>query len=517
MTKRRKGRIWKAVKVGMLFVAAFLIVWTISAVVLARKVPNIAVDYVALLNEPGQDLSPDEKAWPEIRAANVDLLKLVEQFNAGADRDPESSGFVLDNETYRRFSLLTEQALTQGLPPWDNVLQYQAAPLEGEWHPDQETLVRFFTEAAPHTARLREAAARPGLGFPFSTTGLEKEDAVFFGTDGILAADPSVPYNDGSVMNITMPFYGTLRQSAKCLLAEGELALIAGDTERYLADVFANFELARHAKEGGVLIGYLVEISIYSMTFESILDALAAQPDSFQPEELAALEDRIKQITLKIDLTAERYYYDDITQRIFSDDGSGDGVLLRHGMQMMGSIGVDSSPMSMDPVGALVMGPVVAVVGPSRRQSSQLYHTFMDRMQSRLDAEVFAINASDSVINGMSLYDLSWYERVKTFPASLLTPAIENLILRLAEIRLERNTTLAAIGLLKYESANGAWPKSLDQLPSSALLSDSFDGKTLRFELSNGKATIWSVGKTGDGKDVTWIGPGPTGDLEPAE
>jgi hypothetical protein len=199
---------------------------------------------------------------------------------------------------------------------------------------------------------------------------------------------------------------------------------------------------------------------------------------------------------LRIDLATERYIFDDFVQRVYSDDGEGDGVLLVNlpVMDEYNPMEVVKNPSGVSDAVTFLFAPAATFTYPSRKEALHMYHTYMDRLQKRFDADVLSQISVDTVVDGVDVM----HEPERAFPVSLLVPALDRAGFAAAQTRLRRDATLLAVALERQRRASGAWPvESLEELVPAYMAQVPlcpFDGGPLRYELRQGRPWIWSVG-----------------------
>jgi hypothetical protein len=288
-----------------------------------------------------------------------------------------------------------------------------------------------------------------------------------------------------------------LHRCGQILAEDARRAIEVGESARFRADVEAIFELGRHSREGGLLIGYLVSMSIDTIGFETLFAALSENEKTFSDADLVAIAEHVaslKGTRANIDLLSERYYFDDIVQRIFTDDGNGDGSLVGGSFDVM-NMTQDNSVMRFLRI------PLVTVVGPSRLEVTTIYHAMMDQLQARFDAPTTDTGVQSYIFNGYDLANLSFIQQMRMFPIPLLMPSLDKAALGLARFRMNRDAVLAAVELIQAMRAWGTWPEAVD-----ATFKGRFDGEP--FAIIQDETTL-SITSTNEGgmKITLWSTP----------
>lgn len=140
---------------------------------------------------------------------------------------------------------------------------------------------------------------------------------------------------------------------------------------------------------------------------------------------------------------------------------------------------------------------------------------FLHRYQSMLDRARIAIARRDWSAFGLSDKDFpsarSFYDGQRFLLSDAFTPNLELTVRRVFEYEAQRDMTIAAIGIKRYQLRTGKLPSDLTALVPEYLPQlphDWMDGKPLRYHgNSDGTFTLYSVGVDGrdDGGDPTPI------------
>lgn len=249
--------------------------------------PTISRNFTAQLNAPILALPADERAWPR-------YLEALRAFGA----EP-------------------------------TVLSHDPVP-EKPGDPAWPTYAKWLQSKAHAFAILREAAARPHLGFVYRH---DLEPAL---VEIMEARRPGYQHQPGPevdnplVIGLLLPHLGEMRRMARWTRADARLAAREGDRERFLRDVDAMLGMGEQCLDSPHVISSLVGIAIFRLSIDSVQEQIA--PDSFLTDaDLVHLAHRFAGFAggrVRIDVRGERYSIEDILQRFYTDDGQGDGRFI---------------------------------------------------------------------------------------------------------------------------------------------------------------------------------------------
>jgi len=137
------------------------------------------------------------------------------------------------------------------------------------------------------------------------------------------------------LINVLLPQLNYVRVLANVLGADARLARREHDTGRSDRDIHAALNLAGQIRRNdGLVITGLVAIGVDSLALDMLDRALATDPRALSGEELIRLAHQLsgpQSAADFISLDAERMIFEDVIQRVYSDDGHGDGHITARG------------------------------------------------------------------------------------------------------------------------------------------------------------------------------------------
>ncbi len=360
-------------------------------------------------------------------------------------------------------------------------------------------------------ATLRRAASMPVLGREPNTSPDEAspEERAYYGTpdpteDAATEAAADTPTPD-MLLEVLLPQLAELRLAARLLAGEARVAEARGDLALASEDFLAMFGIARHAEESRTLIGQLVAAAIRTIACREIVAMLERESGEWPAtdlERLAAAVASVPETSLRIDMVTERLMFEDVVQRTYSDDGSGDGLFIPWAFAQftpLVDVTAGANDDGFEPI-ALAVGPL-AYLAPSRRETLEQYQRWLDALeldgarpwwdQRRSLAEIEREIMPDRSIGLFSGGNLL---------LALLLPAVSRANDNLAAQRFELDAAAIAIALARFRDVHSAWPDSLDQLVPELLADVPCDPETAlpyRYELRADGPLAWSVGPDG--------------------
>lgn len=429
--------------------------------VLIRK-PTIRTDYSREIAARLPDVPEPERGYPIYLSAITAELGLSEaQQNLLEDHDPDD-------------------------PAWRKSV--------GSVLSDHQPLLDF----------IRQAAAKPYAAAPIAID----LDPAFVLASGVT---PETTPNPGGptpapryaapagapplIVEILLPMLRKYRMFAKYLQSDAIIAITDDGGTRVVTDVLAMAGLARHSREDGVLISQLAGNAITSLATDTVLEAIHTNPHAFSDADLARIAEALRDLRdnhTAISFEIERWVYADLLQRLFTDDGTGDGVIAPTAAQaMFRKLGILDPSM---PTG--LAAAALAPIASTRAEMQAAFDAIMDNVQQAADTPLWQLE--DRRLDAQTMAQLeniqSWDD---TFPPDLsklylsaFIPALSK-SLTIGQFTAQRlDAALLTIAVHRHHLRTGQWPASLEAIPADLLPEPPIDRHT-------GKPLIYRVTATG--------------------
>ncbi len=448
--RRARPLAWRltreAARVAAAGTALLLVLYAILAIRFFTGSPVFSRDYLAELNQSALAVPSAERAWPLYRSALLSIGALPDDLDLSARPGSEAWAAAAD----------------------------------------------FVAAHAGALAKAREAAARPGLGFVVGY-GIAEEDSDLWPEQPV--AEPA-GLDDRGLMFVLLPQLHELRVMGRMLAVEAMAAADRGDAATSAADVEAMLGIAEHTAETPALIGDLVVMGQITVAARTMGAILGRRPDLLSEAQLRNLAHRFSSLRgggrLAVRFDSEVIFFQDFLQRLYTDDGQGDGRITATGLRAMRAM---TGSGDATPAGPLA--PAYCALQAGRRDMAAEYERLMAMVEaerakplwqqdlSLLDREVEAMNGS-------------LLQRARYLPILLLMPALDKASRKGELATMERDAALVAIALEQCRRRAGAYPAALDALVPDflpAVPPDRFDGRPLRYRLGEDRSPLlYSVG-----------------------
>ncbi len=196
----------------------------------------------------------------------------------------------------------------------------------------------------------------------------------------------------------------------------------------------------------------------------------------------------------------------DVVQRIYSDDGHGDGTITLaglRGMTRMNGMPVGSEEEIVSGKTASLLMPVAVAAMASRRELIEQAERFYAVAEQDIRRPYWEkIRTPSASLGLLGQWECSLREKVRLAPLCLLVPALDRASGNCDCAKAAHEAVLVVLVLEEYREKQGRYPESLGELVPRYLPTMPLDystGGPLRYKLKDGKPLLYGLGL--DGKD----------------
>lgn len=472
--RRQRGLVWQAWRRALqgagLLLAVGVVVYAVQAVRYHTAKPVITRHFAAEHNAAIARIPEEERAWPLYREAIL-WYRSMEAW------DPPQLSVCIDSED------------------------------KDEGDDERWIQACAYVQASPELlAMIRRAAARPHYAKPMMSHPDPELQVLFGHTESIETAH--VANDDVFIFGILIPELADLRGFSRMLAVDTVLAAEERDTARVMDNLRAMIGVAGHVRGYDLLITELLWMSVISLAMDTVQCVLIRDAGVLPDESLREIAHRISILddrTMHARVAGERRMFDDYMQRVYSDDGSGDGHLTAQGMHhldllTMGDWPTGAGPESGTPTNTLnsILGPVVMTTVAGRAAMVAEYGRLLSTFERETQKPYWMRDPAEFT----RLWDRMesvWYMSRYPF-IGLVVPAFGRVIINVDVLILRRDATLIAIALELYRRENGVYPADLQSLTPRflpAVPRDRFADAPLRYVLRDGVPVVYSVAGNG--------------------
>ena len=465
---------------GMVSVSGIVIAWMLFIV--GR--PDPSVNYLAELNAEVEQIPDSQKAWNIYRDVWAEY-----QFCEGL------GGHFQE--------LLVDDGISARL----------VQPEDAEW----ASAIKKLEDSTSLLESLRAGARAPHLGLVLQTNlndySLADRAALFpdlpaegpirggMGVAGV-AADVDVLMAE-SMMNMLLPHIQSFRKAARILIVDSRYANQQGDTERIVKNIESIMGLSQQAADSNLLICKLVGLSVERLGFELLDELLAKHSQPFTQNQLVRLQEAIQRVIQGFDfsLSGERILMLDMIQRVYTNNGQGDGRITKQGLAILDI----SRELLVERIGGgrfsywlankILTGPIALFSIATRRETTQQMEDWLLSTELKLKSPVYEKTFWDNL--GAEVRQAAIKHPILGF----LFPDSGGIHQNILKARASRTGASMALAVYQYRVRNGQWPASADALLDGFLESlplDPQSGKPLKYSRQGDGFVIYGVGLDGE-------------------
>lgn len=373
-------------------------------------------------------------------------------------------------------------------------------PFEAEWprvpqdSPSRPAALAYLERQQPVIELIHEAATLPHLGYVVS----HRIDPDMPGYDhpspGETWDDPKWNENPPAIY-ILLPYLGVLRNFSGILVFDSMIAREQGDAARLMRNLRTTISMGEHAREIPVLISDLLAIAILARACDEIFETLETAPSLLSDAQLIELAHMLSAFpkggSELVRIDSESRYFEDVLQRVYTDDGRGNGHITAAGLRFLNELTSDPLPSSVE----RSIGPLSAALIADRASTRREYDSLMARTVAAARTPPWTWTR----LPGSEIDDMSdafmWRDRYPTI--FLLMPALGRAASSSHRFSQTRDAALTAIALELFKRRHGDYPASLSELSPTFIPRvplDIFDGTPLKYQLRAGRPLLYSVG-----------------------
>ena len=420
--------------------------------------PRVAVDYVAQLAAPARAVPESDRAWPLWREA----ILACEVFDSGSYGAPD----------------VIEPSFGG---PTDPVKQ-----------------AAWLAAHADGLATARRAAAKPALGFVIGPGGTAAVDPMFHNVPPEAPGEPTV--------DVLLPHLNSLRAMAEILAVDLSRAADAGDGTRVEADAVAMHGLAAQLRRSDAfLVTQLVGLGVDVMAVDRLGAVVADRPAVLPEAALGRLAHTFAGPEVAadlLDLSGDRAMFADAVQRMYTDDGHGDGRMTWAGLKLLPWLCAVSGPQNGGHAGDEAFA--VPFVAASRATVTATYDRLIAESRANLARPRRLADWTGPAAAAAKAWTASPVDRVRFAALAPFAIAFAHEHNSAERYLGSRDGLLVGLALEASHRRHGTYPATLGDLVPEllpAVPADRITGGPVRYRVVNGKPVVYSVGadRTDDG------------------
>jgi hypothetical protein len=453
--RRNRPLIWHVYRTIVRAIVGLIVIYLAIAMYFYMGRPFPSVNYIALINRPTEQVPQGQHAWPLYRQAML------------------ASGVRPESDQEKKW--------------WDMLYVRDNAPQPQE-------LVNWLDSHRNVIDLIHQASEKPIMGFVVGSQGSAYDPEIFPHPAGVAWS-----VSNEALISVLLPHLNPLRSLADVIKDDAVLARNRGNTAQFLQDITTLQNMGRQL-HGDFLIGDLVAMGIRNQALNQIELTLVQAPNLLSDSTIQNLAHELAGPNSDADLISlhnERMFFYDLVQRIYTDDGHGNGRLTPAGIEFMKSLPVGKSrEPPIESLFSKLAGPMAMLIISRREDLQQTYDAVLDSAEASLHRP---LREADWLGYQRRLDQMraSLVESIHYALVLMIAPAMERPQVAAERYLGHRDGVLIALALEMYRRQHGEYPKSLDELTPMLLPRvpvDRITGEAVRYRIVDDKPLIYSVG-----------------------
>jgi hypothetical protein len=359
---------------------------------------------------------------------------------------------------------LTEK--TDGWPTVSDILRQWP----GDMNDDQKAAIKNFLAAGNETIDSLNTA----LQKPYCWTDYNAIGPLVTEVNSMLIANPQF-------MESRMQLLAQYRQITHTFVARINWRTYSGNIDGAISDTISLFNLAYHFEGHGLLVEQLVAVAIEGLAHREIAivlahtDIPAAQLKRLQ-DELTATFAKHEQL---IDITVEKATWYAVIQQGFTDDGKGNGKMLKAGVPYFVRDWKDA------------VWSFLTFSYPDRQQALAQVEKMFAEEQQKFQTTPWQMKNKISAKQPIAANSFLWTQ--------IITPAYDRISFQAWRTKTQREATLTILAALRFQKEKGKYPDNLDELVQAGYLTklpvDPFSDKPIAYRKTDNSFLLYSWGE----------------------
>ena len=512
--KRNRPLWWRAARRVLQGLGVIILLYLGQMAILLSGRPEPKIDYAARLCEKAETIADADRAWPIYRQAWFsDDPSKIEWTPSKTEWIPSTQPVV---SAYAAATMPATDPRRLARLAAIEARQRAERPLSDS-HPGDPNWTQALAQLQKHSALLEAARAggmKPGLGITLrERRGLEGTQyrTIFPRQDG--TASWSWSWVPETLRDLDCRENGALTNMVKLLIIDLRWAASQQDAGRVVDDYRAILGMLSQIRETPTFIGQLLVVIYIQRSDQALADAVAQNPDLLSPQQYVELLHTMPSARDTIGVSTEslRAEMEELIQRMYTDDGSGDGRLTQEGAQyFLGQRDKVTQPPGHSSVASALTLPLLSAAIVSRREMTQVVQERYDLLEKRFHQPLrqqLLTGSDDDLSQSMLKMRASLLTSVHYWPLSVFIPQFTTVGMDMHIARARHDALTVALSLETYRRTNGSYPSNLDSLVPRYLPAvplDPLADKPLLYTLRDGQPVIYARGRDGLDHGGVW-------------
>jgi len=301
------------------------------------------------------------------------------------------------------------------------------------------------------------------------------------------------------IISILAPELGKVKNFSRLLSWRAVLKANSGDIEEAFDDLLTCYRAGRHFQGPRTLIEQLTGWAIQAKSIGTAFVILQHQQIEglLLKEFQTNLEKLIDEGSYIPDYTIESFFWKDILQRCYTDNGNGSGHLIPGRLNIF--TGKDMRVLNDFENPVLNYGQYLglSLITTDRDKIRQMFENYYDNAQQWAHKTPWQLH-QENVDFEMDMDDWPRLKQIRYWPVTVLMPALGRVNQIAYRYKLHTDALITITALLRYRQDKDQYPKNLDELVTTGYLKnlpmDCFSNKPLVYKKTGDDFQLYSYG-----------------------
>lgn len=302
-----------------------------------------------------------------------------------------------------------------------------------------------------------------------------------------------------SLFHLLLPELSKMKDISRMIECNIRIKAEHGDIDGAFEDIIHIYRAGEHFKGPRTLVEQLVGIAIQSLAVNSAFEIISRKEVS--PKQLERFHSNFQKsldnAIYTVDFQIERFFFMDLIQRCYTDDGRGSGRMSPIGLKRYASDwDVDLLSITEDDwtFGLQYIG--MSVISPNREKLSNMVDKYYDSFDEYAKLTPWQGKDADFL---MDIDEWSRFKRLRYWPITYFIPAIKRLGMLYHRTKVTADALVTVIALKRFEQANDVYPETLSELVQAGFLkdvpADPFSSGVLAYKKQGDSFVLYSLGE----------------------
>jgi len=308
---------------------------------------------------------------------------------------------------------------------------------------------------------------------------------------------------DGVLLSVYCPELSPIKNLGKLICWRAKLRASEGEIEEAFDDLLGCYGMGSHLMGPRTLVEQLLGLAMRAMAVGNVRIVLAEC--EIEGQALAHFNKQLEKIVAKdiykIDFQTEKFFYRDIIQRCFTDNGRGSGRMIPGRVKEIGDalsgFAIGDNKFERGVKYGAYLG--ISLISADREALTSKYEDAFSKYETWAKMTPWELKKTDiDEWERKEFGEASTLEQSRYLLYCVMMPGLRRVGEIAHRVRTEVESLITTVAVLGYNKEKSRYPESLSELVEAGLLSklptDPYSDKPLVYRRTDDGFTLYSVG-----------------------